>query len=97
MDAANQSKLDNFISDMKIKQQNQYLLAIRAVLLDKGWKKLPKDSIWFHPDYGMWHVLFAYYLATTHREQPDTMCRVAMFIAGILFGVGTTAIILGVF
>jgi len=97
VDAVNKTKLDTFVSDMKIKQQNSYLLEIRTYLLDKHWTKLPTDSMWFHPDYGIWHILFAYHLAAQNIEQQAPAGRAISCCAGFVAGAIMTLLLWSIF
>lgn len=47
----------------RIKQENLYCMDIQNFLYSKGWIKLAYKSLWSHPTYGTWYILYAFYLS----------------------------------
>lgn len=84
-----QRRLDTCDHTLQIKQQNEYRLEMHNILRKNGWTKLPKDSLWMHPDYGILHVLFALHLATKPKKRSFIWLKVAACLVYILFIIGT--------
>jgi hypothetical protein len=70
-----QKTLDTCEYGQRIKQENLCQMHIQEILDNKGWVKLPYDSLWFHPTYGTRIILHALYLAT----KPEMVLKLHTF------------------
>jgi hypothetical protein len=63
-------------------KHNKYLAEVRSILLANNWIKCNVDSLWYHPKHGRMHILFAYHIVLTTRENLSVWQKLLNFIRG---------------